>query len=487
MLLTIDIGTSVFKSALWDFEGNRLAYAAVPVKSFPAEGLRHEADCGQWLRAFGDCCAVLAHAARAGNGAIRLADVNAVVISGNGPSLTPVLGEPELTAAGLHVDAAPARLWLDRRAEAAAAEVSSLRGAFVDQSFFVPKALAVKSNEPELYERVRVFLGCPELLAYALTGEARTVFPAEGFERWFWDAQLLETLKLDAEKFPPFIRPMEIFGGILPSLAKHFGFAPNIPVISGGSDFIAAILGTGISSPGQACDRAGSSEGINACTERRIDDARLLSYRHPVTPYWNLSGIISCSGRAVEWARDLLGLKTYDEFFALAEAAPDGEELPVFLPYLAGERAPVWNPQALAVMRNLSLSTGRPEFARSVLEGICFAIRDLIAVMEEAGAKITELRVAGAAAHNGILNRIKADVSGREILVPAQKETELLGLAIAGALALGKYASLCEAASALVRIESRVQPDEKKAEPYARLFEEYRGMKQLQNCPPGQK
>jgi len=477
LLLAIDIGTSVFKSALWDFDGNRLASAAFPLASFSPDVMSHEADSSQWLRAFGDSCAALGSAANAAGGG--LADVQAVVISGNGPSLTPVLGEAKLTANGLSLDAAPARLWLDRRAEAAAAEVSAARGAFVDQSFFLPKALAVKHNEPELYERTRLFLGCPELLAYALCGEARTVFPADGFERWFWNAQLLETLRLDAEKFPPFIRPMEIFGSIIPSVAAHFGLAPNIPVISGGSDFIAAILGTGIVRPGQVCDRAGSSEGINVCTQQRIDDPRLMTYRHPVKPYWNLSGIISSSGKAVEWAGNLLGVKSRDEFFALAETARDSGESLVFLPYLAGERAPVWNPQARAGMRNISLSTGRPEFARAVLEGICFAVRDLLAVMEEAGAEISELRVAGSAANSGVLNRVKADILGREILIPVQKEAELAGLALAGAVALGKYSSVSAAAAALIRIESRVQPDEKQAVRYAQLFKEYRDMQKM--------
>jgi sugar (pentulose or hexulose) kinase len=201
-----------------------------------------------------------------------------------------------------------------------------------------------------------------------------------------------------------------------------------------------------------------------------------MSYSHPVKPYWNLSGIISTTGKAIDWARELLGLKNYDDFFELAQTAAHVSEKPVFLPYLAGERAPVWKPQARGIMRNLSLSTGRPEFARAVLEGICFAIRDVIAVMEEAGAAVSELRVAGAAAGSTVLNRIKADVTGRDILIPVQKESELLGLAIAGATALGKYASLAEAAASLARIERRVEPHKKQADRYTELFGEYREM-----------
>jgi xylulokinase len=468
MLLTIDIGTSIFKSAVWDLEGNRLAFASVPLSVSHSEG--HTADSGQWLRAFEDCCRAIG-----ADTDIRLNAVEALIICGNGPSLTPVLGAPLTDRLG--VPAAPSRLWLDRRAVEAARRVSALAGGFVDPGFFLPKALDIKTNEPLLYEKTKFFLGCPELLACALTGEARTVFPSDGFERWFWNDSILESLDLDKGKFPPFIRPGEVFGRLFPGIAARFGFKPDTPVISGGPDFFAAILGSGTLRPGQVCDRAGTSEGINACTEYRVDDARLMSYNHPVKPFWNLSGIVSTAGKAIEWGRGLLGAESYEAFHALAQTARAGAGGLVFLPYLAGERAPVWDPSKRGVLRGLSLETGRPEFARSVLEGVCFAIRDIINIMEETAFSINELRVAGALSGGDLLNRIKADITQKPVLVPKQKETELMGLAIIGSCALGRYASFAEAASALVQIDREFLPNEKNAALYDDLFGEYLKMK----------
>jgi xylulokinase len=487
MLLTVEIGTSNFKAAVWDYHGERLAYTAVPLSS-QADGMRHEADTNQWLKAFAQCCATLgrtggssAGGRNVGGSALwTLGDVQAIVISGNGPSLVPVLGEPKIMAGGIGVQSAPARLWLDRRAEAASAKISSLMGAYVDPSFFLPKILAIKNDEPDLYRQARFFLGCPEFLAYSLTGEACSVFPAKGFDRWFWNEEILCRLELEPSKFPGFIAPADTFGSLLPHVAASLGLKPNIPVISGGPDFFAAIIGTGITSPGQVCDRSGPSEGINACTSQQITDSRLMSYAHPIKPFWNLSGIISTTGRAIEWARDLLGLQTYNDFFTLADNArltnaDNGDTRPpVFLPYLAGERAPIWDTKARAVFRNLSLSSGRPEFARAVLEGICFAIRDVLSVMEEAGAETRELRVTGSAAASPLLNQLKADITGREVLIPLHHEAELLGLAIIGSFSLGKYDSLATAASSLVSIESRFQPNQKKAAYYDELFTQYR-------------
>jgi len=463
VLLTVDIGTSVFKSAIWDFEGNRLAFASVPLSISASDGIRHETESGQWLKAFGVCCHAL-------GAAVPAAGVEALVICGNGPSLIPVLGPPSPGG----VPAAPARLWLDRRAAKAAERVSALSGGFVDAGFFLPKALDIKINEPELYEKTKVFLGCPELLAYALTGEAGTVFPSDGFERWFWTDAILDALDLDGEKFPPFIRPGDVFGGLTAPAANRFGLKPGIPVISGGSDFIAAILGTGAIKPGRACNRTGTSDGINACTEKHVDDDRLMSYGHPVKPFWNLSGIVSTTGKAVEWAHGLLGTESYDEFFRLAQTAKPGSGGLVFLPYLAGERAPVWDPWARGVFKGLGLSTGRPEFARAVLEGVNLAIRDIIGIMEEAGATIDELRVAGTQTENDFLNRIKADVTGKPVLVPAQPETELLGLAAIGSRALGRHPSFSAAARAFVRVGKTFHPGAETGALYDGLFARYR-------------
>jgi len=490
MLLTIDIGTSVFKSAVWDFKGNRLAFASVPLSISRSEGLRHEADSGQWLKAFEDCCRAFSASALGAN--IHLNTIEALIICGNGPSLTPMLAAPLAEteqcdkngfAYSIGLYTAPSRLWLDRRAVEAAQQVSALAGGFVDPSFYLPKALDIKINEPPLYENTKFFLGCPELLAYALTGEARTVFPSDGFERWFWNDSILESLGLDKGKFPPFIRPGEIFGQLISKVAAHFGFKPGTPVISGGPDFFAAILGSGTIRPGQVCDRAGTSEGINACTERSVSDERLMSYKHPVKPFWNLSGIVSTTGKAIEWGHSLLGIESYDAFYALAQTAKPGAGGLVFLPYLAGERAPVWDPSKRGVLRGLSLSTGRPEFARSVLEGICFAIRDITGVMEEAGAVIEELRVAGSLSSSDLLDQIKADITKKPVIVPDQKETELMGLAIIGSCALGRYNSFAEAASALVKIDKEFLPDAKNAALYDELFGEYLNIQSLFPSP----
>jgi xylulokinase len=475
VILAVDIGTSTFKAAIFSPGGICRGQTAIPLRGAAGtEGAadgggtdgEYELEPGLWLAAFEEALPRLGD----------LGGLEALVVSGTGPTLVPVTGTPGIRGGGLSLPAGRARLWLDRRAREESAKVSELSGAYVDPGFFIPKALWIKNREAGLYEKTRHFFAAPEYLVYALTGEARTVFPSAGFERWYWDQGLLGALELDPAKFPSFVSPGEFIGTPLATAASRLGLPPGLKVFAGGPDFFVTILGAGVTRAGQACDRSGTSEGVNLCTGERIMDGRLMSYGHPVKPLWNLSGIISTSGRAIDWARELLGMEglPYGDFYGLAAKAPPGSRGLIFLPYLAGERAPCWDPHARGVFQGLSLATGRAELARAVAEGVCFAIRDVITVMEECGAPAEETRLTGGPAESFFLNQLKADIGGRPALLPVRRDAELVGLAAIGAAALGNYSSFGEASAALVKIERVFEPRKENAARYEDRFGMYR-------------
>jgi len=471
MLLTIDIGTAHFKSALWDIgiqdiRESRLASVSIPLSS-PVEGLKHEVDPNIWLDAFSESCNQLKQQSNLNN----FDAVKAIIISGNGPSLVPVLSE-SFFSGRFEVSFDKARLWFDHRAVKYQEKIKNVMGGFVDAGFFLPKIFYIKNDENDLYKKTKHFLGCPEFLAYALTGQAKTVFPCDGFDRWFWNENALVSLELDAAKFPPFIRPGDRFGALMPSAAQFFGFSKDTPVISGGPDFFAAILGSGVTETGQVCDRSGSSEGINLCTADRVMDERLMSYAHPVKPHWNLSGIINTTGAAIDWARNMLGVRSFNDFITLSKISKPGSKGMVFLPYLAGERAPLWDASIQASWHGITLCAGRSEAANSILESIGYAIRDVINVMEQSGS-ISRLHVTGGLAGCDKLNQIKADITGKQVLTGIHKDAELLGLAVIGACFIGKFSSFKEASKAMCRTEKTYDPDLKNKSIYDDLFEQY--------------
>ncbi|MCL2184601.1 MAG: FGGY family carbohydrate kinase [Treponema sp.] len=485
MLLTVDIGTTNFKTALWDFDGNRLAFVSRTLSVSD----NFEINPSVWLIAFDECCNELrglleTHTLKAGN----LKDVKAIVISGNGPTLVPVFNEYHENNFLNYFSLcdSKARLWLDRRAVKYQDEISEVMGGYVDASFFLPKIFYIKHEENKLYNKTKFFLGCPEYLGFVLTGKAYNVFPSAGFDRWFWNESVLDKLNLSTSKFPLFIKPGDQFGMLLPFAAQKFGLTQEIPVISGGPDFYASLLGSGVTEQGQVCDRTGSSDGVNLCTLDKIKDKNLMSYGHPVKPFWNLSGFINTTGKAIDWACDLLGVKKFDDFIALAKNSKSGSGGVLFLPYLAGERT--LHGETSAVWSALTLGKGRSEIANSVLEGIGFAIKDVLSVMEKAFSKehkhnmqteftVTNMRVTGGLAACPYLNQIKADITGLEILEGVHKEAELLGLAIIGSCSLGKFNSYPEASSAFYRIEKRYEPNPDNKKLYDDMFSEYLSLK----------
>ena len=471
MLLTIDIGTAHFKSALWDLEiqdskKSRLCSVYIPLAP-PSEELKHEVDPSVWLNAFSESCKQLQLKSELKN----FNDVKAIVISGNGPSLVPVFSEA-FFGSNFEISSDKARLWFDHRAVKYQEKIEDVMGGFVDSGFFLPKIYFIKNDENDLYIKTKYFLGCPEYLAYALTRQAKTVFPCDGFDRWFWNDSILEKLELDAAKFPAFIRPGHQFGTIMPSAAQFFGFSKDTPVISGGPDFFAAILGSGVTEAGQVCDRSGSSEGINLCTTDQVADDRLMSYAHPVKPYWNLSGIINTTGAAIDWGKNLLGIRSFNDFITLSKISKPGSKGVVFHPYLAGERAPLWDTSIQGSWHGITLSTGRGEAANSILESIGYAIRDVINVMEKS-CKVNKMYVTGGLAGCEKLNQIKADITGKQVLTGVHKDEELLGLAVIGACFLGKFQSYKDASKSMCRTEKTYDPNLNNKKIYDDLFDQY--------------
>jgi xylulokinase len=460
--LCFDIGSSTLKAALITEEGRLLSLArrAIPLANGSAgQGRRadagiQEADASAWIDAAWSAGAeALEHARGARRARV---EVRALSVSGNGPTLLAVdsSGRP----------LGPALSWLDRRAEAEAREVSTLAGRVIDPTFYLPKALRLwRLADAAGRDKIRWFFSCPEFLLFALCGQALTYLPHKGYEPYIWNEEMIRALSLPLERFPPFSPPARNAGDLLPGAAESLGLKPGIPVITGFPDFLAAIVGSACVEVGQACDRAGTSEAINLCAERAYPNRGLLSLPHPVAGLWNVSGGISTAGAALEWlARNLdSGADHVFDVLALiaqARLSPAGARGLVFLPYLSGERAPLWNPKRRAAFSGLSLDHGRPELARAVCESLAFGLKLASDLAVAEGMPFALLRVSGQAAADDFLCELKADVLAVPVEAPEIPDCELLGDAAACALALGEASSLAQASSSLIRIRRRFEP-----------------------------
>ncbi len=480
MLISVDVGTSNVKAGLFTSDGTLVRQASEPVSLLDstADG-RYEIDPRAWERNLDRALSALVNSTAPDvSGA---PEVEAVVVSGNGPTLVPVGAAGE----ALH----PAITWMDRRGVSQAVARTAASEVDVDASYFLSKAYWICRERPEIYERTRYFLSCPEYIAYYLCGEAVTILPVASFERYIWTGDAIRALGMDGDRFPPFVAPGAIVGPLKKDIARRTGLREATPVIAGGPDYLMSLLGAGSIRPGVTCDRAGSSEGINLCSKMPVTDRRLLCLPHLVEGYYNISGVISTSGKALDWFRNVAGFGKgyargddvagyaetgYEPFFAAIARSEPGSGRLLFLPYLAGERSPLWDPHARGVFAGLAYSHTRCEMARAVAESIGFAMRDVLTVMEENALYIDALRVAGKLSRAGVLNQIKADITGRRVLVPVIAESELLGAACIGLASLGYFASFEQASAQCVRIGSEFLPRPNLGPLYGEMFEQYR-------------
>jgi xylulokinase len=467
MILAVDVGTTMLKAALFQKNGSLAARAEVPLTLLSdPDPARHEVDAGEWVRA-------LRHV----TGRLTLSDaamLDAVVVSGNGPTLVPV------DSAGAPL--ANAMTWMDRRGVEEARIVGEKRGKPTDAAFYLPKALWIQRHEPAMYERVRYFFSCPEYLTSILTGVAVTFLPTPQYTHSImWDAAAVASLGMDPGKFPPFVAPGTSVGKVTPEGYRASGVPVGVRVFAGAPDFIVSLLGTATVAPGRACVRSGTSEGINLCSARETSDRRLMCVNHMAAGLYNVSGVISTSGKALEWFKT--ASERRDESYDDCARSPAGADRLLFLPYLSGERAPIWDPNARGAFVGLTLNHGRRDMTRAVIESVAYAIRDVIEVMEEAGVSVQDLRITGSPSRSALWNQVKADVTGRRILVPSQPDSDLAGDACLALFGLGEFESIAAASESIVTMGASFEPDRALGRLYSEMFglyrESYRGLKSV--------
>ncbi len=457
MILAYDIGTSFLKGAVVDIDGKVLARAQVPVRPACIGELdRHECDANTWLSGMALVTAQL--------GLRERSRPRAVVVSSNGPTLVPV------DADGEPLDFA--MTWMDRRGAEEAELIGEYSDSHVDASFYLPKALWIRGNKPELYSKTRWFLPCAEFVTFFLTGNAFRVIPNALLKEFFWNESAIPHVGLDQEKFPPFLEPGESAGTVTPAAEETLGIPAGLPVFCGGPDFIMSILGTDAMQQGRACDRAGTSEGVNLCWGLPVKDPRLLCYSHIARGMFNIAGMLSTSGSALQWAADSFARRKGEMESLLKEVqeVPAGAGRLLFLPFLGSERFSLWSPLLRGGFLGLTMRHGRGEMMRAVVESMSFAVRLIVEIMESNGCQVADLRVTGGQSRIPFWCQLRADITGKRVLLPEAEDSELVGNACVGFYGLGEFESLQEASERLVRFQKTFLPETRNQVIYGDLF-----------------
>lgn len=444
LILAVDIGTTAMKGGLINQDGELVAYHRVTYWEKTRQDY-HAWDPQVWIEALREIVASVGGYQR----------IQAIAVSGHGPTVIPVDSQGKVLYYAL--------LWMDKR---------NLRQEGT-KSFFLPKIAWFQKNHPDLYEKTEWFLSCAEYLNFFLTGVALTVTPSAEFVPFIWHAEDWDAYGLDHRKLPPFVQMGQKVGEVTTAASRFIGIPAGVPVTAAGSDFLVALVGAGSVEPGRTCDRAGTSEGINFCSSRPGTDSRLRTLPHAIPGLYNISGILSSTGRLFEWMRRITGQsdRSYREILQEIENLPLERSRPYFFPSF--ERNGDFE-FARGGFLEMHPDHAREDMGRAVIESIAFGIRRVLETLEQTGCEIVDLRVTGGQARNVIWNQLKADITGKCILVPEIEDAELLGGAACALVEQGEYQSLREASEALVRLRAVFSPREERHRGYEDLYSAYR-------------
>ncbi|MFW6137988.1 MAG: xylulokinase [Spirochaetota bacterium] len=456
--LCIDAGTSRFKGALITAQGRLLAKSEYLYRN--RNSLVHHYSPGELENA-------LVHTLQRFQGKIAGKNLAGIGVTGHGPTLIPVDREGASLYTGVG--------YLDERVKKYIKQLDKSTSDRITSSMYTPIALFFKTELPGIYQKTYRFLQSFDYISFILTGNFYATSSSSSIKPW--DHTQLDNAGLDTDKFPPIYYMGGLLGKTTVNAEKAYGVRPGVPVYAVGVDFAAALAGTNITSRGKSCERAGSSGGINLCWDRHIADRRLLSYQHFIPGLWNTAGITSTSGKAMEWAANLLDIESFkDQVIRFKNRPPEV----IFFPYLQGERTPLWNPGAKGAFFGVSKNHTRTDLFYSVIIGVVMSLRDCMEIIEQNHCSfIHPVITTGGQARNTSLVQLKADITGKTFAKVQVDDAELLGIAAVIAAAAGFYKDLSSAAENMVKITRVFNPRGKFFQHYSEIFYRYKELQSM--------
>ncbi len=437
--LGLDAGTSGLKALLIDERGATVGQGTSAYALHTPRPGWVESDPDEWWHAL--CAATRRALAAAG---IDGAQVAAVGFSGQMHTLV-LLDER-------YRPVRPAISWADARGAEECAEIErrvgrarliATTGSPAVPAFTSAKLLWVRRHEPEVWARARTALLAKDYLRLRLTGGGRARAHVHGtiatgmvasdptdagatglldLRARDWSAAVLDALELPRTLLPPLVPSAAVAGTVTVGAAAETGLRAGTPVAAGAGDQECAALGCGLSAPGPLLVTVGTGGQIFAVTDApRADPAgRLHALPHALPDRWHLLAAIPAAGLALSWLREMLP-------HTAGRAAPSP---PIFFPAVAGERTPSMDGGARAAFVGLDLTHTADDLLFAAREGVAFALRRCVEVLEELGVPTEPVLVTGGLSADSGFLALLADALDRPLAAAAQREGSAFGAAL---------------------------------------------------------
>ena len=423
VFLGIDIGTSSVKAIIVDERDNEVASASAPLRVDRPRPLWSEQNPADWWSA--TTAALDELAARAPR---NMEAVAAIGLSGQ------MLGVTLLDASDAPIR--PALLWNDGRAGAECAELAGAIPDFVDRvgcrpmpGYSAPKLLWLARHEPDAIKRTRKILLPKDFVRLCLSGDIATDL-ADGSATLLmntragtWAEDITSACGISTALLPPPIASGAVSGSLRDTLAARWKLRRGLPIAGGAGDNMCGAVGAGVIRRGDACISLGTS-GVYFVANNTFVPARdqgMHTHRHAVEGLFAQQGCVLSAAAALSWLMELLKIDSAEQFLAEienADLATDG--IPVFTPYLTGERTPHDDPAASATFSGLRMGMGPLHLGRAVLEGVAFALADCQDALRDACAPIERIMLIGGGARSRFWAQLIANAIDRPLAIPVQ-------------------------------------------------------------------
>ncbi len=454
-ILVLDLGTSRIKASLFSPEGQELPHANADYPTYaPRPGWAEQLPADWWAATLKTVRSLWAQ------GAVP-SDVRMISVTGQMHGVVPVddggraLG-PCLTLRDRRAVDEAAQL----RREISEEKIYKISGARLDASSPPAKFLWYRRNRPDLWSAAHVFLAPKDWLRQQLTGGEPVTDPVEAagmalynVTQARWSPEMAAACQTPLDRLPIVRSPVDLAGRLSKAAAESLGLEPGCPVIVGCADDV-EFVGAGLIDPGDCLEHLGSTGSLLAVVNHPVDDptGTLELYPYPAPGRWVVGGSTSSAGAALDWLREVLGLDTPLQMPAVQSIAP-----PIFMPYLAGERCPIWEPNARGMFWGLGMEHRQTDLVQAAFEGVAFSLRHLLDTLSLSGGLTPgEIRTAPSTDLSWLC--LRASVYDRPLRIVKTHDPTALGAALVAACALGVFANLEQAMRAVIRLGDQIQP-----------------------------
>lgn len=357
-------------------------------------------------------------------------------------------------------------------------------------SYIFPKIAWLAENEPNTFKASKTFDSSNSYLTRRFVGESVTDYLDA--EKFYYDRTdgypdpLLSKLSLDKDYFPRVVPIGTDIGALESDVASLLGLSPQTRFIITTYDALAAFWGAGATEVGDGANVCGTCSSLRT---NMPGSAELDTSGSTIkAQYFSQSDVLavgasnSIEGGVLEWTKsilyadsDLEDNEIFDVMESEARESPPGSNGLLFLPYLLGERASIDDPNARGMFFGLDRGHERSDMVRAVFESIGFLTRHLVSAIEDTGAIVDRLKVAGGLSRRNLACQLKADISGRPVILVDELENTALGcMIISRSTATGE--DMRAVADDVVSYDRRFEPNSERHETYSKLYGLFRDL-----------